>query len=218
MLCLDRVLIQAMLTRPVVAAPLIGLILDDPYTGLVVGALLELFWIDRVPIGAYIPPNDTLAAILISASTIMAGQNLGELPPSLIGLAVLILLPLGILAQRLDLSIVRSNENLARAALVHVEACDDKAVSRHHLKAIARVWLLSTGFILLALPLSVLALTWVYPRLSEWTVRALTLVYGSIPLIGAAVVLNTIRLRGAVPVVCAVFLLATVFIAWIREM
>ena len=56
-LCLDRVVLQAMISRPIVAAPVIGLILGDPYTGLIVGAFIELFWIDRFPIGAYFLPT-----------------------------------------------------------------------------------------------------------------------------------------------------------------
>ena len=218
MLCLDRILIQAMLARPIVSAPLIGLILGDLYTGLIAGAFLELIWIDRVPIGAYIPPNDTLAAILITASAILAGQNLGQLSPALIVLSVLTLLPLGIISQRLDLWIVRKNENLARESLIDAESCDERAIARRHLKAIATVGLLSMGFILLTLPLAIVVLTWIYPRLAGWVISALTFTYGLIPLIGVAVVLHTIRLRGALPIVCGVFLTVTAVIAWVREM
>lgn len=39
-LCLDRVVLQVMISRPIVAAPLIGLILGDLYTGLVAGAFI----------------------------------------------------------------------------------------------------------------------------------------------------------------------------------
>ena len=76
-LCLDRIVLQVMISRPIVAAPLTGLILGDPYTGLITGAFIELFWIDRLPIGAYIPPNDTVAAILITASSIESAPLLG---------------------------------------------------------------------------------------------------------------------------------------------
>ena len=44
-LCLDRIFVQALISRPIVAAPVIGLILGDPYTGLIAGAFIELFWI-----------------------------------------------------------------------------------------------------------------------------------------------------------------------------
>ena len=54
-MCLDRIFIQAMISRPIVIAPVTGLILGEPRTGLMIGALLVLFWMDRVPIGIHSP-------------------------------------------------------------------------------------------------------------------------------------------------------------------
>ena len=56
-LCLDRIFVQVLISRPIVAAPVIGMILGDPYTGLIAGAFIELFWIDRLPIGAAVALN-----------------------------------------------------------------------------------------------------------------------------------------------------------------
>jgi PTS system mannose-specific IIC component len=215
-LCLDRVLVQAMISRPIVAAPVVGLILGDPYTGLIAGAFLELFWIDRLPIGAYITPNDTIAAILIAAASILSGHLLGHLPQALIVMAVLMFLPLGILAQKMDQWITRGNEALARAALADAEKGDIRAIERRHLSAILKTWLLSAGFILMALPAGIGILTWVYPHLLPWMVRGLTLTYGFLPFIGTAVALNATHIRGAIPIVCAVFLMTSAIIGLIR--
>lgn len=215
-LCLDRVLIQTMISRPIVAAPVIGLILGDPYTGLIAGAFIELFWIDRLPIGAYVPPNDTMAAILITASAIGSGRILGDLPQGLIALAVLIFVPLGIVAQKMDRWIVRTNEAPARGALDDAAKGDVRAIEHRHLTAILKTYFLSVVFIMIALPIGAGLLIWGYPRLAPWTVRGLTLVYAALPLIGAAVALNTIHLRGTVPVFCATFLIATVILGFIR--
>jgi len=120
LLCLDRVFIQTLISRPIVAAPVTGAILGDPYTGLIAGAFIELFWIDRLPIGAYVPPNDTVAAILIAACAIESGRILGQLPQGLIALAVLIFVPFAYLAQQLDRWIIRGNEKPADDALMNV--------------------------------------------------------------------------------------------------
>jgi PTS system mannose-specific IIC component len=215
-LCLDRVLVQAMISRPVVAAPVVGLILGDPYTGLIVGAFLELFWIDRLPIGAYILPNDTIAAILIAAASILSGQVLGHLPQGLIAMALLIILPTGLIAQKMDLLITRGNEKLAREALADAGRGDFRAIERGHVFAILKNLLLPAGFILVALPAGIVILTWGYPRLPPGIIRGLTLVYGVLPFIGTAVALNTIHIRGAIPIVCAVFLVTSTIISLIR--
>ena len=217
-LCLDRVVLQAMISRPIVAAPVIGLILGEPYTGLIVGAFIELFWIDRLPIGAYIPPNDTIAAILITASSIESAHNLNNFSQGLVILAVLLLLPLGILARQMDLWLCRGNEKLADGALVDAATGNTRAVARRHLTAILRAYLFPACFIMVTLPMGIALMTWAYPRLADWMIRGLTLTYSLLPLIGTAVALSTINIRGMIPVFCAVFLAVTVLIRFIRDM
>ena len=216
-LCLDRVVLQAMISRPIVAAPVIGLILGDPYTGLIVGAFIELFWIDRLPIGAYFPPNDTIAAILITASSIESAHYLGNLSQGLIVLAVLLFLPLGVLARQMELWLCRGNERLADAALADAARGDVRSIARRHLTAILKAYLYPAAFILVSLPIGIALMTWAYPRLADWTIRGLTLTYSLLPLIGTAVALSTINIRGTVPVFCAVFLTVTVIIRFIRD-
>ena len=215
-LCLDRIVLQAMISRPIVAAPLIGLILGDPYTGLIAGAFIELFWIDRLPIGVYIPPNDTVAAILITASSIESARLLGGFSQGLIALAVLIVIPLGILAQRMELWIGKGNEKLVEEALSDAARGDMRSIARRHLSTILKTYLLSVAFILIALSVGIPTMTWIYPRLAPPIIRGLTLLYGLFPLLGAAVALNTVNIRGAVPIFCAAFLCMTVILGFIR--
>jgi PTS system mannose-specific IIC component len=61
---LDRTAaLQFMLSRPIVAGPLTGLVLGEPLVGLQAGMLVELLWLGRLPVGASIPPDDTQIAI-----------------------------------------------------------------------------------------------------------------------------------------------------------
>lgn len=216
LLCLDRVFIQTLISRPIVAAPVTGAILGDPYTGLIAGAFIELFWIDRIPIGAYVPPNDTVSAILIAACAIESGRILGQLPQGLIAMAVLIFVPFAYLGQQMDIRIIRGNEKSANEALKNVMDGIPPGIARKHLLAALKTWLLSAGLILIAIPIGIGVMTWGYPRLAPQITRGLELVYGLLPLIGTAVVLNTIHVRGAIPIFCAVFLSATVILHYIR--
>lgn len=216
-LCLDRVVLQAMISRPIVAAPVIGLMLGDPYTGLIAGAFIELFWIDRLPIGAYIPPNDTITAILITASSIESAHYLGNISQGLIVLAVLLFLPLGVLARQMELWLCRTNEKTSDEALNDAAGGDVRSIARNHLTAILKACLYPAGFILVALPTGIGVMVWAYPRLADGAIRGLTLTYSLLPLIGTAVALSTINIRGKVPVFCAVFLAATVIIRLFRD-
>jgi len=48
-------------------------------------------------------------------------------------------------------------------------------------------------------------------------IHGLTLTYSLLPFIGIAVALSTINIRGMVPVFCAVFLIMTALIRFIRD-
>ncbi len=215
-LCLDRVFIQAMFSRPIVAAPLVGLVLNDPYTGLVAGAFMELFWIDQLPIGGHCPPNDTIVSVLITASAIEAAASLGGMPRGLIAMAVLVILPLGFAAQRMELRLVQANGTLAKKAVEDARRGEARSISAGHWSAVLRYGLASWAAILVTLPAGIFLLDWGYPRLSPAIKRGLDLVYMILPLVGTAVALNTVKQRGIVPIFCAVFLAASVLFSLIR--
>ena len=207
LICLDRVAVQVMVSRPVVAGPMVGLVLGDALTGLLAGALLELLWIDRIPIGPYVPPHDTFVAVLATAGAILAAPP-GESPPrELIALSVLLFAPAAWLGQRMEILLRRWNERWVSRALEDAKAGDPAMLSRRHLSALAGYFgasLLCLGALMLC---GVPLLRWMYPALPPSLLQVLTFAYLLLPLVGMGVALNTIKLRGVVPVFCGVFLL-----------
>ncbi|MCX5832913.1 MAG: PTS sugar transporter subunit IIC [Deltaproteobacteria bacterium] len=206
-LCLDRVTLQLMISRPVVAGPIIGLVLGDPHMGLISGALVELLWIDRLAVGAYVPPHDTIVAVLVTAGSIIGGMGLGPFFTQLVAFSVLLYLPAGILAQRMDVWIRQSNDTLARAALEEVKAGNIRAVPRNHLRALLRTWIFTTAFIFIAALAGIFFTRLVFPALPASVLKMLHYIYFFLPLLGIGVALNTIKNRGAIPVFCGVFLI-----------
>lgn len=70
-LSLDRTAaFQTMVSRPIVAAPVIGYLLGYPLIGLLCGAALELLFIGDLPVGTYIPVHETGMAVLVTAITV----------------------------------------------------------------------------------------------------------------------------------------------------
>ena len=208
-ICLDRVLLQVMLSRPVVAGPIIGFVLGDPYTGLISGALVELLWIDRLPVGVYVPPNDSIVAVLIAAGSILTGKELGHLPRELIALSILLFIPFGILGQKMDVSIMKSNDKLARKAVEDAKTGDIKGISRKHVFGLFKTFFCTALFIFVFLIFGVMILKYIFPLIPQKGLTALTYTYLFLPLLGVAVALNTINLRGAIPVFCGAFLIVT---------
>ena len=211
-ICLDRVFLQVMLSRPVVAGPIIGFVLRDPYAGLISGTLIELLWIDRPPIGVYLPPNDSIVAVLAAAGSILAGKELGHLSRELIALSILFFIPFGILGQKMDIWIMKSNDRLSRKAVEDAKEGDIKGISRKHVWGLLKTFFSTAAFIFVFLIFGVMILVYIFPLIPQKGLTALTYTYFLLPLLGVAVALNTINLRGTIPVFCGIFLIATFFL------
>jgi PTS system mannose-specific IIC component len=211
-LCLDRIFMQVMISRPVVAGPLTGWILDDPYTGLLCGALIELLWIDRIPIGKYVPPNETVTTVIVTAAAVAAGEYLGQPSRELTVFALLAFLPLGYAGQQLDTWIIRSNDGLAKKAVSLADKADIRGIERQHWQALMKSFIFSALFIFLAVTIGTWLLIGFFPLLPPFVHRGLTLSYFFIPLLGIAVALTTIKRQGAIGFFFAAFI--TMLMIW----
>ena len=84
-----RAFLQAMISRPLVAATGMGLLLDDLPSGLFIGMLLELFHLGSANLGAALPENDTLAATGTAAAAAGLAGGTGGSTPAIWSLAIL---------------------------------------------------------------------------------------------------------------------------------
>ncbi|MDI9569786.1 MAG: PTS sugar transporter subunit IIC [Pseudomonadota bacterium] len=215
-LCLDRTCLQIMVSRPVVIAPLCGWALGDPLTGLAIGAFLELLWVDKQQIGIYVPPNDSLLAVVIVTAILLAFPRLPELRRELAAFAFLALTPLSYLTKRMDAALIRGNEALADRALQASSRGDMGTIGREHRRAIYRTLASYAIFLFLASGVGILLLRTIFPLLSDHFLRVLRFMYGIIPLALVAVCLNTINFRRLGPIFCALALTTVIVIELIN--
>ncbi|MBI4633789.1 MAG: PTS sugar transporter subunit IIC [Deltaproteobacteria bacterium] len=215
-ICLDRVFVQAMISRPIVAGPLMGFILSDPYTGLITGAFIELFWIDRLPVGTCLPPNDSVVAILAASSSIIAGQQLGAVSRELIALSVLFFLPVGYLGRKMDAFIISSNDALLLEGIEDAKRANIAALSRTHIKGLVKHFSLTSSLLFISVLAGTYVLTTAFPHLPLPVVKALDITYCLLPLLGVAVAINTINLRGTIPIFIASFLTIAVILEFVH--
>ncbi len=212
LLSLDRVFIQAMISRPVVIAPLVGLIFNNLYAGLMIGAIVELIWIDRLPLGTYIPPNDSIAAVVATSIAVIAGSKLGGVSPQLIALSVLLAVPCGALAKQMDVMIIHSNDSLSDEALENAKDNNIAAIERKNYRGLIKVFLFYAAFLFVAQAAFIPPVVWLYPKFNQTMLTALSFTYYFLPLLGIAVAINMLKLRNTIPIVCAVFLIAAILL------
>jgi len=205
--CLDRIVLHALISRPLIAGPIIGALLHDPFIGLITGAFVELIWIDRVPIGGHIGPNESVVAIVIAAGSILAGQHLGHLSQSLFVFTFLLFLPLGYAGRKMEVLIRHSNNRLSQQVMEDARAGNVRGISRRHLAGLWKTFFGHVFLIFTALTAGTVIIRWLYPLLPPIALETLYYTYFIIPIVGISVALNTIKTRGVMPLFSGLFLI-----------
>lgn len=72
---IDQFSLTEIVYRPIIACPIIGLVLGDMETGLVVGGTYELMMIGNMPIGGAQPPNAVLGGIVAMIFAVKANMD-----------------------------------------------------------------------------------------------------------------------------------------------
>lgn len=99
---------QHMLDRPIILAPLIGLVMGDLNTGLFIGGTLELVWIGAVGIGTAVPPDVIVGSGLATAFAIHSGASTEA--------ALALAIPIASLAQLIQIGVNMINTTFAHYA------------------------------------------------------------------------------------------------------
>ena len=81
---IDQFSLTELLYRPIIACPIIGLILGDVNTGLVIGGTYELMMVGNMPVGGAQPPNAVLGSIVAMIFAVKSGLPVDQA----LGLAV----------------------------------------------------------------------------------------------------------------------------------
>lgn len=194
LLGLDRTaVLQCMISRPLVAAPLTGWLLGIPLAGFETGILLELLWLGRLPVGAFVPPDDTQVAVGATCLALTMEKLLDLHGMPAVILCVLVAIPLGKVGQYADTRAREANNRLAQIAVLAAAAGDARRIERLHwcglgpfaLAALFTCTAIVAGGTLLLYPLA----PWLIGAVQE---SGLGLQYSFI-MIGAAVLLGTLN-------------------------
>jgi len=113
---------QNMLDRPIVTGPIVGLILGDLQTGIIMGGTLELVWMGIVNIGGATPPDTVTGGILGTAFAILSGLDTAT--------AVAVALPIALLAQSLGIFARVINATFNHKADEYAEKGDWRGIER----------------------------------------------------------------------------------------
>ncbi|GFN37075.1 PTS mannose/fructose/sorbose transporter subunit IIC [Tepidimicrobium xylanilyticum] len=114
--------------RPLIACTLVGLVLGDIKTGIVVGGTLEMMALGWMNIGAALAPDAAMASVISTILVIAGKQSIST------GIALAI--PIAAAGQILTILVRTLCVGLVHRADIHAEAGNIKGVERIHLLAV----------------------------------------------------------------------------------
>jgi len=212
---LDRVaLMQFMISRPIVAAPLAGWVMGNPQVGLEIGVLLELLWLGRLPVGASIPPDDTQVAIGATVLALSMDRLLGMSGMPVVILCVLTAIPLGKFGQLFE-RLARHANGLLLKRNNALSVSSPQALERLHLFGLINFALAGLATFSLILLAGTLLLYEFAPLLIDAVREAGLGLQYSFTLVGAAVLLGLINISRGTSLFCAAFV-GTLLVLWLR--
>jgi mannose/fructose/N-acetylgalactosamine-specific phosphotransferase system component IIC len=116
-ICLDQTVAgQVMLSQPLVGGWLLGALLGVPMEGLAAGALLQFLCLTEMTLGASIPPDNSLAALVGTALYLTSARPPQWTDAAFLGAVVVLFFPLAWLARSLDIVVRRVNRRWTAAA------------------------------------------------------------------------------------------------------
>jgi PTS system mannose-specific IIC component len=190
---------QLMLHRPLVVATAMGAVFGNVSAGAQVGAVLELLYLARLPVGASIPPDDTGAALFAGAAGATASSSVGLDAGSFTAL-LLLSVPCAELGKVVDRLVRRVNGRIASLTVEAVEGGDSQAVE-HGL--FAGLTLFALAGIVLSLAFTgagVAAGKFLLPRFGPESKADFAALMPILPLLGAASVFSCTRTDRTAPV------------------
>ena len=162
--------------RPLIACTLVGIVLGDMKTGIIIGGTLEMIALGWMNIGAAVAPDAALASIISTILVIAGHQSIGA------GIALAI--PLAAAGQVLTI--------IVRTITVAFQHAADKAADNGNLTAIS--WIHVSSLFLqamrVAIPAVIVALS---VGTSEVQNNGLNIAGGMIVVVGYAMVINMMR-------------------------
>jgi PTS system mannose-specific IIC component len=208
---------QLMLHRPLVVATLMGAIFGNFTAGAQVGAVLELLYLARLPVGASVPPDDTGAAIFAGSAAAVASSSIGLDGGSFTAL-ILLSVVFAEAGKAADRTVRKLNGRIAHHTLESVERGDVQAVE-NGLMAGLTLFVLSGAILALVFSGAGVAVSkLLLPRFGPESRLDFSALQPALPLLGAASVYSCSRTERTAAVfflTMAAMFWAAVFFRWV---
>ncbi len=194
---------HTMISRPLVAGPIMGLVLGDVHTGLLIGASIEMIYLGVIPVGAAVPPDATTAAAISTALAILSGIETG--------VATTLAIPVAVAAQMVQMFVWTINSGLMHKADQYARNGNLDGACRTHLTGSFLFFLQGAVPAFLAVLLGVDAVKLLVESMPAWLTSWLNVAGGMLPALGFAMLFVMMSNKKLLPYFILGFGLAAYF-------
>ena len=191
------------LNQPVVAGSIVGTLLGDPGTGIVIGGTLQLVYMGVVAVGAAIPVNKTTATTVSVALCIMTGINMD----SAIALAV----PVAVLGQLDQMLAWTLNSGLMHIADSYADKGELNKMSHLQFVGSAIFFITKAVPIFLCIYFGSPFVEMINNNMPAWVQNWLTMATGMLPALGFGMLLALMYKPKYIPFFIIGFIMSAVF-------
>ena len=191
------------ITSPIVAGPLVGLLLGDLQTGVEIGAILTLTYLGVVGIGAAIPVNETTATTIAVTFAILSGLDTST--------AVALAVPASILGQLDRMAAWTVNSSLMHVGDRYAKDANFKGMERLVGLGSLVFWIAEFIPVFLSIYFGAGFVSNLNENMPAWINSWLTLATGMLPALGFGMLFSMMYKREYIPYFMIGFVFAAYF-------
>ena len=178
--------------RPLIACTLIGLVLGDLKTGVILGGTLEMIALGWMNVGAAMAPDSALASVIATILVIVGKQSIGE------GIAVAI--PIAAAGQVLTIFVRTITVFFQHKADKYAEEANFRGIEMCHIGGLLLQALrVAIPALLVAMVAGTGVVTGALDAIPEVVTRGLQIAGGFIVVVGYAMVINMMEAKSLMP-------------------
>ncbi|PLK58372.1 PTS mannose/fructose/sorbose transporter subunit IIC [Candidatus Palibaumannia cicadellinicola] len=183
---IESILDEFQFHRPLLACTLMGLVLGDIKTGIIIGGTLEMIALGWMNVGAAVAPDTSLASIIATILVIIGNQELGA--------SIALAIPLAAAGQILTIMVRTLTIAFQHAADNAAECGNLNALSRIHISALSlQAIRTAIPVVIIAYSVSTESMHNLLHTIPVVITNGLNIVGGMIVVVGYAMVINMMR-------------------------
>lgn len=191
--------------RPIIAGPIVGILMGNPEAGLVAGASFELMWMGLVPLAGAQPPNVVMGGIIGTAFVIATGKTAQE--------AIVVAIPFALFVQVCITFLFTAFSPLMKKADHYADTLNYGGIAKLNYLGMTILFLFYSIVTFLVVYLGAAQAAKYVAFVPKWITEGLGMAGGLMPAIGFGILLNIMLRKEYI----AYFILGFVLAAYLNQ-